>query len=181
MDIVVGLGNPGRRYQHTRHNVGFDVIDILARRHGISLRPRVAGVLCGEGRIGEGAVLLVKPQTFMNASGEVVAPLVRTYLHAGEILIVVHDDIDLPLGKIKVKRRGGDAGHLGVRSLITCLGYDTFLRVRVGIGRPPRKEDIVAYVLSRFSAEEAAVREAVLIQAAEQVEALLAEKPRHSS
>ena len=139
MDMIVGLGNPGQRYRHTRHNLGFDVIDALAERYHIILRQREADALCGTGHIGPHDVLCVKPQTYMNASGQSVAPLVRRYLHRGEQLIVVHDDIDLPVGKIKLKYQGGDAGHLGIRSIIACLKSNVFVRIRLGVGKPPHK------------------------------------------
>ena len=174
MDVIVGLGNPGQRYRHTRHNIGFDVVDALAQRYNIAVRQREAEALCGTGSIGQRSVLCAKPQTYMNASGQSVAPLVRRHLHQGEVLIVVHDDIDLPLGKLKLKRQGGDAGHLGIRSLIACLKSDAFLRIRMGIGRPPRKEDIVDYVLSPFADEEAEARQTMIAQAVTWVETLLA-------
>jgi len=173
VDVIVGLGNPGQRYRHTRHNIGFDVIDALAQRHNIAVRQREAAALCGIGSIGPRRVLCAKPQTYMNASGQSVAPLVRCYLRQGESLIVVHDDIDLPLGTIKLKRQGGDAGHLGIRSIIAWLESDAFLRIRLGVGRPPRKEDIVDYVLSPFPAEAEEVRQTMVAQAVTWVETLL--------
>lgn len=173
MHVIVGLGNPGQRYCHTRHNIGFDVIDALAQRYHIAVRRREADALCGTGTIGPRAVLCAKPQTYMNASGQSVAPLVRRYLRPGEWLIVVHDDIDLPVGKLKLKRQGGDAGHLGIRSLIACLKSDVFLRIRMGVGRPPRQEDIVDYVLAPFTDEEAEARQTMIAQAVTWVETLL--------
>jgi len=173
VDVIVGLGNPGQRYRHTRHNVGFDVIDALAQRYRIAVRQREAEALCGTGDIGPRSVLCVKPQTYMNASGQSVAPLVRRYLRQGELLLVVHDDIDLPLGKLKLKRQGGDAGHLGIRSLIACLKSNAFLRLRLGVGRPARQEDIVDYVLSPFTDEEAEARQMMITQAVTWVETLL--------
>jgi peptidyl-tRNA hydrolase, PTH1 family len=175
VDIIVGLGNPGSRYQHTRHNLGFDVIDVLARRSAISMRLHAADALCGTGRVGGRTVLLAKPQTYMNISGRAVARLVRQYLQDNEQLIVVHDDIDLPLGSIRVKRQGGAAGHRGVQSLIDFLGHGNFVRLRLGIGRPPCKEDIVEYVLSPFRTEETDAYEAMIAQAVERVLVLLTE------
>jgi PTH1 family peptidyl-tRNA hydrolase len=175
VDIIVGLGNPGSRYQHTRHNLGFDVIDVLARRYGISIRSHVADALCGTGRVGGRMVLLAKPQTYMNVSGGAVARLVQQYLQDGEQLIVVHDDIDLSLGSMRVKRQGGAAGHRGVQSLIDSLGHGNFVRLRLGVGRPPHKEDIVEYVLSPFRPEETDAYEAMLAQAVERLVALLTE------
>lgn len=179
MDVIAGLGNPGPQYQHTRHNIGFDVIDVLARRHHISIQQRQAESLCGQGCIGGRAALLVKPQTYMNASGRAVAPLVQHYLQAGEQLVVIHDEIDLPLGRMKVKRQGGDAGHRGIRSIIACIGHGDFVRIRMGIGRPLHKADIVDYVLSPFLPEEEDDRNAMIAQAATCIETLLrtAEQP----
>ena len=173
MDVIVGLGNPGQRYRHTRHNLGFDVIDALAERYHIAVRQREAEALCGTGRIGRRPVLCVKPQTYMNASGQSVAPLVRRYLHQGERLIVVHDDIDLPVGKLKIKRQGGDAGHLGIRSIIAWLERDDFVRIRLGVGKPPRKDDVVDYVLSPFPAQEAETSQMMIAQAVTWVETLI--------
>ena len=173
MHVIVGLGNPGQRYRHTRHNIGFDVIDALAQRYNITVRQREAEALCGTGDIGPHTVLCAKPQMYMNASGQSVAPLVRRYLRRGEQLIVVHDDIDLPVGKLKLKRQGGDAGHLGIRSLIACFKSDAFVRIRMGVGRPARKEDVVDYVLSPFTDEEAEARQTMIAQAVTWVETLL--------
>ncbi|HEY7495948.1 MAG TPA: aminoacyl-tRNA hydrolase [Candidatus Tectomicrobia bacterium] len=173
VDVIVGLGNPGRRYRYTRHNLGFDVIDALACQYNIPMQQHECQAICGQGRVGSQAVLLVKPQTYMNASGHAVAPLVRRYRQAHEQLIVVHDDIDLPLGKIRVRQQGSAAGHLGVRSLIECLGSEAFVRVRLGVGRPPHKEDIVDYVLSPFAAEEMDARDMLVAQAVACIEKTL--------
>ena len=173
VDVIVGLGNPGPRYCHTRHNLGFYVVEALAERYRITIGQREAGALCGRGQIAGRPVLCVKPQTYMNASGQSVAPLVQRYLHQGECLIVVHDDIDLPVGKIKLKRHGGDAGHLGIRSIIEWLESDVFIRIRMGIGKPARKDEVVDYVLSPFSAQEAEAREMMIAQAVTWVETLL--------
>jgi PTH1 family peptidyl-tRNA hydrolase len=178
VDLIVGLGNPGPRYRYTRHNVGFDVIDVLARQYDIPMRQHEARAICGKGCISDCAVLLVKPQTYMNASGPAVAPLVKRYLQGGEHMMVIHDDIDLPLGAIRIKRRGGDAGHRGVRSIIECLGNGDFVRLRLGIGRPPHREDIVDYVLASFAADEMQARDLMITQAASCVVALLAAADR---
>jgi PTH1 family peptidyl-tRNA hydrolase len=177
VDIVVGLGNPGACYASTRHNLGFNVVDALAGRYGIAMRPLGAQAICGQGKIDGRAVLLVKPQTYMNASGQAVAPLVQKYMGLGEHCIVIHDDIDLPLGRMKVKRQGGDAGHLGVRSIIACLGHGEFLRLRLGIGRPACKAHIVDYVLSVFTPAERQRREEMIVQAVTCVAALLQSTP----
>ena len=173
MDVIVGLGNPGQRYRRHRHNVGYDVVDALADRHGISVRLWESAAVCATGRIGAHTILLAKPQTFMNASGEAVAPLVRRYRRHQELLVVVHDDIDLPLGKLRLKEQGGDAGHRGIRSITQCLQSDKYLRLRLGIGRPPRKEDVIDYVLSPFSPQEADARQAMIDEAVERLEDLV--------
>jgi peptidyl-tRNA hydrolase, PTH1 family len=175
--VIVGLGNPGSRYQHSRHNIGFDVVDLLARQHHIGISQREAKALCGTGGMNGQRVMLVKPQTYMNASGEAVGPVVQRHLHSGEHLIVVHDDIDLPLGKIKVKRQGGDAGHLGIRSLIAHLGNGDFVRLRLGIGRPSQKADIVRYVLEPFAEADTAACQAMMLQAVQHLEQLISAPP----
>jgi PTH1 family peptidyl-tRNA hydrolase len=177
VDIVVGVGNPGSRYAQTRHNLGFDVVDVLARRYDIAMQQRLSEAVCGQGTISQRAVLLVKPQTYMNASGRAVAPLVQKYMGRGDRLVVIHDDIDLPLGRVKIKRHGGDAGHLGVRSIIACLGHGEFLRLRMGIGRPACSAHIVDYVLSSFTAAERQTREEMIAQAVLCVETLLRSTP----
>ena len=173
MDVIVGLGNPGQRYRYHRHNIGYDVVDALADRHGISVRRWEFEALCGTGRIGTRAVLLAKPQTFMNNSGEAVVPLMRRYLRRHDLLVVVHDDIDLPLGKLRLKEQGGDAGHRGIRSITQCLQSNEYLRLRLGVGRPPHREDVIDYVLSPFSAAEADARQVMIDEAVERLENLL--------
>ena len=173
MDVIVGLGNPGPRYRYHRHNIGFDVIDAVAERHGIPLRGREFDSVCGAGRIGSRAIMLAKPQTFMNNSGEAVAPLVRRYLRGHALLVVVHDDIDLAVGKLRLKEQGGDAGHRGIRSITQCLRSDQYLRLRLGVGRPPHRDDVIDYVLSPFCAEEADARQAMINEAVGRLEDLL--------
>ena len=173
VDVIVGLGNPGLRYRYHRHNIGYDVIDALADRHGMLLRGREFDSVCGAGRIGSRAVMLAKPQTFMNNSGEAVAPLVRRYLRGRALLVVVHDDIDLALGKLRLKEQGGDAGHRGIRSITQYLQNDQYLRLRLGVGRPPHRDGVIDYVLSPFSAEETDARRAMIDDAVERLEDLL--------
>jgi PTH1 family peptidyl-tRNA hydrolase len=174
VDVIVGLGNPGPRYAHTRHNLGFDVIDALASRYHMSLCLHEAEAQCRESRLGARSIVLAKPQTYMNRSGRSVAGLVQRYLQAEDHLIVIHDDLDLALGKIKLKHRGGDAGHLGIRSIIEWLGTGEFTRVRMGIGRPAGDADIIDYVLAPFTAAEIEAYEAMVAEAASRVDALLA-------
>ena len=163
--VVVGLGNPGRSYERTRHNVGFLVADELARRHGGSWRKRKKAEAAPVS-LGSRDVTLLKPTTFMNNSGSALAD------HRPEDLIVVHDDLDLPPGDVRVKVGGGAGGHNGLRSIIGRLGSD-FVRVRVGIGRPPVGVGVTDYVLSRM---DAAVRDAVP-RAADAVEAVVEDSP----
>jgi len=153
MRLVVGLGNPGSRYARNRHNIGFLVVEAIARRYGFSaFRDRFKGEL-SEGAIGGEKRLLLKPQTFMNASGESVLGAASFYkIPPGEI-VVIHDEIDLKPGKLRVKRGGGSAGHNGLRSIDALLGAD-YWRIRVGVGHPGVKELVQPYVLQNFPAEE---------------------------
>ncbi|MBN1269275.1 MAG: aminoacyl-tRNA hydrolase [Kiritimatiellae bacterium] len=173
MKVVVGLGNPGRRYERTRHNVGFLVADELARRSGAAFRRswRMPLRSCSV-RIGEQDVLLVKPETFMNRSGAAVAPLLRKKGLAEADLILVLDDADLPAGQLRVRPRGGAGGHNGLKSVIVQLGSEAIARVRVGIGRRPG-EDMVDHVLSTFTPEEREAIEAAVPRAADAVESVL--------
>jgi PTH1 family peptidyl-tRNA hydrolase len=145
--MLVGLGNPGPKYENTRHNVGFMVADLLAENLRVTYWRDEAGAKVGLVRFGDDDLLLVKPQTFMNLSGKAVAKLADTYEAAPGEIIVVHDDLDLPEETLRVKRGGGHGGHNGLRSLVDCLGTGDFLRVKVGIGRPPGRQDPADYVL----------------------------------
>src|SRR5215468_6515259 len=146
--MVVGLGNPGPRYERTRHNAGFAVVDRLARRWGVAVDQPAERALIGAGRHGEGPILLAKPQTFMNASGEAVARLCRTRGISLDDLILVHDDVDVSPGRVKLRVGGGDGGNRGVESVIEALGSPEFLRVKVGVGRPPEGVDTADHVLA---------------------------------
>ncbi len=150
MKIIAGLGNPGDQYRMTRHNMGFLVLDALAEDAGIAVQKKKFEALLGDGRMGAERVLLVKPQTFMNLSGQSVRQVIDFYQKTSEDLIVVHDDLDLPFGTVRVKVGGGDGGHKGVRSLMDHLGGGAFTRVRIGIGKPPFKDDTEHYVLQSF-------------------------------
>lgn len=169
--LVVGLGNPGARYAATRHNAGVLVVDRVARSRGVALERGPHGALCVELRIAQLDVLLVEPQDYMNRSGIAVAAMVQERgLDPGDVL-VVHDDLDLPLGRIKLKRGGGTAGHRGLESVVECLGSQEFARLRVGIGRPPAEVDVVDHVLQPFTPDERAALEPQLDAAAAAVEA----------
>ncbi len=174
--LVVGLGNPGAEYVGTRHNVGFEVIDLLARRHGGSLRKGREKALVTEVKVGTSRVALAEPQTFMNLSGESVAPLVRRFgIDDLDRLIVVHDELDLPLGRMKVKFGGGLAGHNGLRSIKAHLHTADFVRIRLGVGKPPSKEQGVDHVLKRVGKSDRKVLEQIVEIAADAVESILAE------
>jgi PTH1 family peptidyl-tRNA hydrolase len=171
--LIVGLGNPGAAYRFTRHNVGFMVTDQLAQRHRISFDNRKFKSVFGLGSMGDCRVILAKPMTFMNLSGPSVRDLARFFKLDKKHLLVIHDDIDLVFGKIKIKQKGGDGGHKGVMSLIEAFGSGAFVRVRVGIGRPDTREEVEGYVLNRFDAQQSAQLERVIIMAQEAVETIL--------
>ena len=177
MRLVVGLGNPGPHYARNRHNIGFMSLDAIARRHGIpGFRSRFKGELA-EGVIGGERRLLLKPQTFMNDSGESVAEVARFLKISPEEIAVIHDEIDLRPGKIRVKCGGGTAGHNGLRSIDALLGPD-FWRVRIGVGHPGIKELVQPYVLQNFSNEEVSLWVAPLLDAvAETIGLLLSGAP----
>ena len=150
MKVIVGLGNPGVRRQGNRHNIGFQVADRLAENNQIPISKKRLNAFYGTGKIDSQEVVLAKPMTFMNRSGEAVLRIVDFFNVGMEDLIVVHDDLDLPFGRLRFKRRGGDGGHQGVRSIIEAMGGNTFLRLKVGIGRPPRGMEVAEYVLCDF-------------------------------
>ncbi|MFP4055900.1 MAG: aminoacyl-tRNA hydrolase [Candidatus Brocadiia bacterium] len=168
MKVVVGIGNPGTRYQGTRHNLGARVVDRLADEAGIPIRRRRFHALVGEGQMGTRRVLLVKPQTYVNLSGSAVAPLLRWHRCSPEDLLVVCDDLDLEPGSLRLRARGSSGGHKGLQSIIECLGTDAFARLRMGIGRGPG-DDPVAHVLGRFTPQEQTIVGPAVDAAAEAV------------
>jgi PTH1 family peptidyl-tRNA hydrolase len=173
--VVVGLGNPGKQYEGTRHNVGFRVVDRLAMRWGVRVGRRAHAALLGEARPHDRRVLLVKPQTFMNASGETLASLRRFYDFAPGELAVVYDDVDLALGRVRVRLGGGAGGHRGVLSLLDRLDGGTFLRVKVGVGRPPMGIATADYVLAAPTADEQKVLAQGIDRAADAIELVITE------
>jgi peptidyl-tRNA hydrolase, PTH1 family len=175
--LVVGLGNPGPRYARNRHNIGFMAVDAIARCHGVSgFRNRFKGEIA-EGLIGGERRLLLKPQTFMNDSGESVAETARFFKLPPSEIVVIHDEIDLRPGKLRVKCGGGTAGHKGLRSIDALLGPD-FWRVRIGVGHPGTKELVLPYVLQNFPSEEVSLWVAPLLDAvAETIGLLLSGAP----
>lgn len=162
MKLIVGLGNPGRDYAGNRHNLGFRCINHLAKINDIAIEKRQCQAQLGVGRIAGVQVVLAKPRTFMNLSGNSVKLLIDRFKVEGNDLIVIHDDLDLPLGKIRLYYNGGAGGHKGVQSIITALGSRDFVRIRVGVGRPPPGVDPVDFVLTDFSpTEKLAIEEAI--------------------
>lgn len=173
--VIVGLGNPGPRYERTRHNAGFEAVARLAAAHGIALRQQRHRALVGDGRLGGRHCLLALPQTFMNLSGESVRRILDFTSTPVADLVVVTDDLDLPLGRIRVRGDGGAGGHRGLASILEHLGEAGFVRVRIGIGRPPERVPAEAYVLQEFAAAERPALEEALERAREAVEAVVAE------
>ena len=173
--LVVGLGNPGPDYAETRHNIGFRVVDLLAARAGgrFSKHRTNADVL--EGRLAGRRVVFAKPRTYMNVSGGPVAGLLRYFSVPLDDLVVVHDDLDLGFGVVRLKRGGGEGGHNGLRSISTSIGTKDYLRVRFGIGRPPGRQDPADFVLKRFTGAESKELDLAVDLAADAAEALLGE------
>ena len=154
MKVIVGLGNPGREYAQTKHNVGFMLVDALADKLGIFNWQEKFDALIAEGRLGTEKILLVKPQTYMNDSGRAVGPLMNWYKLSPEDLIVAHDDMDIPAGTIRIRKKGSAGGHNGIKSVLAHLGDEHFSRVRIGIGRPLPGWTVINHVLAPFQEED---------------------------
>lgn len=155
MFIIVGLGNPTLRYEGTRHNVGFDVIDLLADKYNISVDVRKSRAYIGKGIIEGQKVILAKPQTYMNLSGESVRSLADYYkIDEESELIVLYDDVSLDVGQLRIRKKGSAGGHNGIKSIILHLGTDVFMRVKIGVGEKPKNYDLADYVLGHFSKAE---------------------------
>lgn len=155
MFVIVGLGNPGKKYENTRHNVGFMAIDALAEKYGISINEKKHKALCGTGVIEGIKVLLVKPQTYMNLSGESVGDVMNFYkLDPEEEMMVIYDDISLAPGNIRIRRKGSAGGHNGIKSLIAHTGTQGFMRIKIGVGEKPSGWDLADYVLGYFSEDD---------------------------
>jgi len=174
VSLIVGLGNPGREYAQTRHNIGFQVVSLLADKHGLSFSRVQNEAVVATGRIGNVRVVLAKPQTWMNDSGRAVGPLARFYRVDLSRLLIAYDDLDRPAGTLRLRADGGHGGHNGMRSIITRLGTPEFPRLRVGIGRPPGRMDPAAYVLQPFARDEEADMDAARSRAVEAIECFLA-------
>jgi len=177
--LVAGLGNPGPRYEATRHNAGFWFVEALARRAGVVLReePRFHALLA-RAEVDGHDLRLLEPLTYMNRSGEAVAAVARFYRYAPERILVVHDDLDLPPGAVRLKRQGGHGGHNGLRDIMAHLGSDRFLRLRLGIGHPGPGADVTAWVLSRPGPEDRAALEAAIEAALEAMPDIASGDPR---
>jgi len=154
MYLIVGLGNPGSKYAHTRHNVGFDVMDALSKKLGVSINRERDNALTGECFVGGQKVILALPQTYMNLSGEAVLPLANYYKIPPENLLVVYDDIDLPQGHIRIRKNGSAGTHNGMRSIVGLLGYENFPRLRVGVGQKREGYELADWVLGHYIGEE---------------------------
>ena len=178
MYIIAGLGNPGSKYEKTRHNAGFQVIDRLAEQYHIEINQRKHRALCGSGMIQGTKVLLVKPQTFMNLSGESIREAVDFYkVDPQEELLVVYDDISLNPGQLRIRKKGSAGGHNGMKNIILHLGTQVFPRIRVGVGEKPPGSDLADYVLGHFSGEEEKQMEEAFCRAAQAAGVILSEGP----
>ncbi len=183
MKIIVGLGNPGRVYASNRHNLGFMCLNYFARTHGIKFDKRKAKARIGSGEIAGSKVILARPQTYMNRSGESVSLLVRKFDINPHDLLVIHDDLDLPLGKIRIRHGGGSGGHKGIESITSCLDNQDFVRLRVGIGRPSAAAgpttisdaDAISYVLGDFTPDQKQIINQAIPRVSEAILYLLTE------
>lgn len=176
MFVIVGLGNPKKEYSGTRHNIGFMAVDEIARRHQIDVAYSKHKALIGKGYIGGVKVILAKPMTFMNLSGESVRELTDYYkIDEESELIILYDDISLPPGKIRLRAKGSAGGHNGIKNIIAHLGHENFMRVKIGVGEKPKGYDLVDYVLGHFHKEEMPIIEDALKRAGDAVEAIMAD------
>ena len=176
MYIIVGLGNPGKEYQNTRHNIGFDVIDEIAERNNIAMGEKKHKAIIGKGFVAGQRVILVKPQTFMNLSGKSVRDAIDFYkVDEKTELIVISDDISLDVGQIRIRKKGSAGGHNGLKNIILHLGHDEFQRVKMGVGEKPKGYDLADYVLGHFSKEEREIMDESAGRAAKAIEVMLTE------
>ena len=171
MFLIVGLGNPGKEYENTRHNIGFDAIDKIAEKYNIELNRIKFKSVYGEGFIGGEKVILLKPTTYMNLSGESLRAIMDFYKLSNEDVLVLYDDISLEVGIIRIREKGSAGGHNGIKSIIAHLGSDIFSRIKIGVGQP--KSDLVNHVLGKFSKEEREVLEETLKAVVDSVEVII--------
>lgn len=175
MYFVVGLGNPGLQYDLTRHNIGFEAVDCFAKDNGIIFNMKKHKAIIGNGIVGGKKVIVVKPQTYMNLSGECIHELLSFYKEDAKSLIVIYDDTSLQLGKMRIRSKGSSGGHNGIKSIIQHLGHDEFTRIKLGIGEKPQGWDLADYVLSRFNKDEIPLVNEIVEQASKAVEMLIDE------
>ena len=173
MYIIAGLGNPTDKYEKTRHNVGFDTIDILAKDLGVTMGKSIFKALVGKTMIGSEKVLLVKPLTFMNLSGNAIRAIMHFYKSDVSKLVVIYDDVDLDVGRLRIRKKGSAGGHNGMKSIIAQVGSEEFCRIRVGIGHRPEEIDMINYVLGRFSKEDRIQVEDAMDRAAKAAKAVV--------
>ncbi|MBW2317712.1 MAG: aminoacyl-tRNA hydrolase [Deltaproteobacteria bacterium] len=171
--LIVGLGNPGEKYQFTRHNIGFMVVDHLAQDWRLALDKQKFDTAFGRGKVENLPVILAKPMTFMNRVGPAVRNLAHFFRLETQDITVIHDDLDLVFGTLKIKEKGGDGGHNGVKSLIAAFGTDAFTRIRIGIGRPQDEQEITNYVLSKFDAKQEGLIQDIIMAGQDAVEIVL--------
>mgnify|MGYP001027186808 FL=1 len=178
MYIIVGLGNPDKKYMNTRHNIGFDVIDAIAEKNDIVVGEKKHKAVIGKGIVAGQKAVLVKPLTYMNLSGESVRSVIDFYkVDEKSELIVISDDVSLDMGQIRIRKRGSDGGHNGLKNIIMHLGHDEFIRVRMGVGEKPPRMDLADYVLGHFSAKEREVMNEGARTATLAIETIIAEGP----
>lgn len=176
MYVIAGLGNPGRDYVNTRHNIGFDVIDVIAEKEHISVTEKKHKALIGKGIIAGQKVILVKPQTFMNLSGESIRSILDYYkVDETQELLVISDDISLSVGQIRIRKKGSAGGHNGLKNIIAHLGHDTFQRIKMGVGEKPSGYDLIDYVLGHFDKKDRELMDQAAEKAADAIRVILSE------
>ncbi len=176
MYLVAGLGNPEKKYDNTRHNIGFDAIDLLSDKLGITLTKTKFKAVYGDGYLGSEKLILAKPQTYMNLSGESIGEIVSFYKIPNENIIIIHDDISLDIGRLRIREKGSAGGHNGLKSIIAHLGGDDFCRIKIGVGAPKHEDyDLVDFVLGSFSDEERKILVPVLDNTAKAVQSIIKE------
>lgn len=174
MYIIVGLGNPGKQYENTRHNIGFDVIEKLAEEENVAVLEKKHKAIIGKGYVAGQKCILAKPQTFMNLSGESVRELIDYYkVDETTQLIVISDDISLDVGQLRIRKKGSAGGHNGLKNIIAQLGHDSFIRIKMGVGEKPKGYDLADYVLGHFSAEERKLMDKVAKRAVEAIRMII--------
>lgn len=176
MYVIVGLGNPKTEYKNTRHNIGFDVIDVLADKYNIVTEIRKHKAFCGKGFISSEKAVLAMPQTYMNLSGDSVREIVNYYkVDIEKELIIIYDDVDLDVGQLRIRKKGSAGGHNGMKSIIGQLGTENFTRIRMGVGAKPKGYDLADYVLGHFSKDEREIMDGSIIKATEAVKVIIEE------